>query len=145
MRRKDENIISWLDRTTTEEHWGFLKVGEEEINQAVATLKSGDRDVKEENEKMKTNEEYIFKAVDLAWRWFRTNELKNSIDSGIRCMDIDDPWIISTDDIQIGRGPGLEVLVKQLIHQTSADQSRSIDQLKELVDSGDVIPKTRSG
>lgn len=52
MRRKDENIISWLDRTSNENDWSFLKVGEEEINEIALTLKSGDRDVKEKNEKM---------------------------------------------------------------------------------------------
>lgn len=107
----------------------------------IKTLKTGDRDVKGKDKKVKTNEEYIYKAVELAWRWFRTKELKNSLDSGIRCMDIDDPWIISTDDIRIGRGPGIVVLVRQLVHQTGMDHPYPIDQLKELVDSGKVVPQ----
>ncbi|KKM04961.1 hypothetical protein LCGC14_1758820, partial [marine sediment metagenome] len=56
---------------------------------------------------MKTNEEYIYEAVELAWRWFRTKKLRNSVDSGIRCMDIEDPWIISVYDLKHGAGPGV--------------------------------------
>ena len=91
---------------------------------------------------MKTNEEYIYEAVELAWRWLRTKELRNSVDSGIRCMDIDDPWIISTDNLRHGSGPGIAALVRQLEHQTNKDQPSSIEQLKVLVDSGDVVPQS---
>ena len=93
---------------------------------------------------MKTNEDYIFEAVDLAWRWYRTqNKLRNSLDSGIRCMDINDPWIISTDDIRHGSGPGVDLLLGQLKHQATNELSEysSIDLLKKLVDSGEVVPK----
>ncbi len=91
---------------------------------------------------MMTNEEYIFEAVELSWRWFRTKELKNSVDSGIRCMDIDDPWIISTRDLKYGTGPGVAALVRQLEHQTDKELPSSIQQLRQLVDSGNVTPQT---
>lgn len=92
---------------------------------------------------MKTNEEYIYKAVELSWRWFRTKELRNSVDSGIRCMDIDDPWIISTQNLTQGTGPGVAALVKQLEHQVPSQTKlpTSMQQLKQLVDSGNVTPK----
>lgn len=91
--------------------------------------------------RMKTNEEYIYEAVEMAWRWFRTKELRNSVDSGIRCMDIDDPWIISVYDLKHGTGPGVDALAKKLFHQTG-DKSHSIDSIKEMIDSGRVVPKT---
>ena len=91
---------------------------------------------------MKTNEEYIYEAVDISWRWFRTKELRNSVDSGIRCMDIDDPWIISIYDLERGTGPGVAALVRQLVHQANDDVPSSIQQLRELIDSGDVTPQT---
>ncbi len=91
---------------------------------------------------MKTNEEYIYEAVELSWRWFRTKELRNSVDSGIRCMDIDDPWIISTDNLRHGSGPGVAALVRQLEHQAGNDEPSSIGRLRELIDSGNVTPQT---
>ena len=92
---------------------------------------------------MKTNEDYIFEAVDLAWRWYRTKDLRNSLDSGIRCHDINDPWIISVYDLRHGTGPGVYALLGQLNHQATNDllSSSSIDLLKKLVDSGKVVPK----
>ena len=52
-RGKDEDVISWLERTSNDGNdWSFVCVGEEEINEIALTLKSGDRDVKVENEKM---------------------------------------------------------------------------------------------
>lgn len=46
MRRKDEDVISWLERTCPEDWGRFLSVGEEEINEIV-TLKLGDLGVLE--------------------------------------------------------------------------------------------------
>ena len=46
MRRKDEDVISWLERTNKDSDWSFVNVGEQEINEIAETLKSRDRDVK---------------------------------------------------------------------------------------------------
>ncbi len=64
------------------------------------------------------DQDYIRKAVELAGRWFITKELRNSVDSGIRCMDVDYPWFISADDLR-GRpsGPGVDALAAQLVRQ----------------------------
>jgi len=91
---------------------------------------------------MKTNEEYILEAVDLAWRWYVTKDRKNSVDSGIRCMDVDDPWIISTDDIRLGHGPGITVLARQLAHQEDRNLPNAMTMLRELIDGGNVVSKT---
>ena len=44
MRRKDEDVISWLDRTNKDSDWSFVSVGEQEINEIVETLLKRDRD-----------------------------------------------------------------------------------------------------
>lgn len=90
---------------------------------------------------MKTNEEYIYEAVELSWRWYITRQLRNSLDSGIRCSDINYDWIISTDDLVHGTGPGIAVLVRQLQTQTNYGIPTSIQQLKQLIDSGKVVPQ----
>lgn len=93
---------------------------------------------------MKTNAEYIYEAVELSWRWFRTKDLRNQDDSGIRCMDIDDPWIISEYNLRHGSGPGVAALVRQLEHQANVEQLSSMDQLKALVDSGKVVSQAET-
>ena len=140
MRRKDESVIEWLDRTCDDGDWSFCLAGEEEINEIV-TLKLEDLGVLETVSEYNdmTNEEYIYQGVELAWRWFRTSDVKNSVDSGIRCMDIDDTWIISTDDLVRGTGPGVAALVRQLEFQTANKPPRSMSRLKELMNSGEIV------
>lgn len=103
------------------------------------TLEEDDGGVEENYEKVKTNEEYIYEAVELSWRWHRTKELRNSVDSGIRCMDLNDPWVISVYDLDHGTGPGVAALVRQLEHQANDNLQSSMSRLKELIDSGDVV------
>lgn len=112
------------------------------LDEGEVTLETEDRGIEGDCENMKTIEEYIYEAVELSWRWYRTKELRNSVDSGIRCMDIDDDFIISTDNLRIGSGPGIAALVNQLQHQTGDKPLSSIDQLKQLVDSGTVKPQS---
>lgn len=86
----------------------------------------------------KSNEDYVYQAVEMAWRWYRTTELKNLVDSGIRCHDINDDWIISNDDLRHCSGPGIAALLRQLQCQAGCDKGPAIEQLKQLVDSGTV-------
>ncbi len=60
--------------------------------------------------------DYIIAAIELTCRWFVVKEPVNSVDSGIRCMDVDDKWFISEDNLR-GRpsGPGVAALAAHLV------------------------------